>query len=163
MAGRERPDKALKARFGLNELGEPIDATVERFLELLLRKSPYRLRAFVVFGSRARGDWRPWSDTDVLLVMEGVEGKVVWGAMHELGLSWADFKGLPPAGLQARVFTPDGFRDALRAFSLTALDALEEGIVLYDDGFWRDVKAEFEEMKRRGIVKKTSFGWEVRG
>ena len=62
MARETRLHKRGIARFGLNERGEPVDRAVEGFLELLLKESPFKLKAFVVFGSRARGDWRPWSD-----------------------------------------------------------------------------------------------------
>ena len=33
-------------------------------------RSRYRLHAVVLFGSRARGDWGPWSDYDLLVVAD---------------------------------------------------------------------------------------------
>ena len=162
MARGARPFKQRVARFGLNEHGEPVDTAVEGFLELLLTKSPFKLRAFVVFGSRARGDWKPWSDTDVLLIMDGIEGKTLWEVMRELSDVWDGLRGLPLAGIEPRIFTPGEFSELLRRrTSLTVLDALEEGVVLYDDGFWRGVRAEFEEMKKKGLVEKTPTGWKV--
>ena len=63
--------------------------------------------------------------------------------------------------LEARIFTPEEFEEMLRSFSLTALDALEEGVVLYDDGFWRKMQAIFESMERDGLVKRIDGGWKV--
>ena len=56
----------------MGELGENVSAAPTEIIEALLRR-PYRLRSFVVFGSRARGDWRPWSDTDVVIIIDGLD------------------------------------------------------------------------------------------
>lgn len=136
MARETRLHKRGIARFGLNERGEPVDRAVEGFLELLLKESPFKLKAFVVFGSRARGDWRPWSDTDMLLIMDGLEGKPLQDVMRELKGVWNGLANLPAAGIEPRIFTPEEAIKLLhKRTSLTILDALEDGVTLYDDGF----------------------------
>lgn len=163
MARETRLHKRVIARFGLNEHGEPIDRALEGFLDLLLKESPFKLKAFVVFGSRARGDWKPWSDTDVLLIMDGLEGKTLQEVMRELKGVWNGLANLPAAGIEARIFTPEEATKLLhKRTSLTILDALEGGVTLYDDGFWSKLKAEFEDMKKKGLVKKTPGGWEIK-
>ena len=42
---------------------------------------------------------------------------------------------------------------------LTALDAMEEGIVLYDDGFWKEAQEAFQVAKREYGLKKIRDGW----
>jgi len=72
---------------------------------------------------------------------------------HGLGLPGDAAEAAERSCVAARVFTPERFQELLRSFNLTALDALEEGVVLFDDGFWREVKAEFERMKASGWRK----------
>jgi len=126
-----------------------------------LLRGPYRLRSFVVFGSRARGDWKPWSDTDVIIVIDGLDRPLKWRALWELGLPEEVVNRAHDIELEARIFTSEEFEEMLRSFSLTALDALEEGVVLYDDGFWRKMQSIFRRMKRDGLIKRIDDGWKV--
>ncbi len=148
-----------RTRFGVNELGLPVDESLGKLLKLLAER--YKLRAFVVFGSRARGDWKPWSDTDVVIILE-LDAPLKWGKLWELDLPKEAFRLAGRACVEERIFTPKQFRELLRSFGFTALDALEEGVVLYDDGFWEGLKSEFEEMKRKKVVQKTEKGWILR-
>jgi len=43
---------------------------VSRFVELLRRYYPERVQQTILFGSKARGDSRPWSDIDILIVVD---------------------------------------------------------------------------------------------
>lgn len=91
-----------------------------------------------------RGGWKPWSDTDVVMIIEVERPR--WGTLWELGLPKKVVLKAHKANLELRIFTPEGL--ALNEGSLTALDALEEGVVLYDDGFWRGMRITHLKMKR---------------
>jgi len=160
MVEEQRHHRLGEVYLGVGEFGEDVSAVLAEIIKALL-KGPYRLRSFVVFGSRARGDWKPWSDTDVVIIIDGLNKPLRWRALWELDLPEDVVNKAHDIELEARVFTPEEFEEMLRSFSLTALDALEEGVVLYDDGFWRKMRAVFERMERDGLVKRIDGGWKV--
>ncbi|MBS7649541.1 MAG: hypothetical protein QXH91_07705 [Candidatus Bathyarchaeia archaeon] len=43
---------------------------------------------------------------------------------------------------------------------LTALEALEYGLIVYGDGYIKEIMKKFNEMKRKELVK-TKEGWEI--
>jgi len=45
------------------------------------------------------------------------------------------------------------------ALDLTALDALQEGVALYDDGFWKEAKETFRKAKKEYRLRKIKNGW----
>lgn len=57
--------KALSSLLSTNE-----QQAVTRFLELLRQHYPERTLQMILFGSKARGDSRPWSDIDILIVVD---------------------------------------------------------------------------------------------
>lgn len=56
-------------------MGNRIDAAVMKFMEIV--SSHYKVDHFLLFGSRARHDFRPDSDIDVAVVIEGERGDFV--------------------------------------------------------------------------------------
>ncbi|MGH8998654.1 MAG: nucleotidyltransferase domain-containing protein [Acidimicrobiia bacterium] len=80
------------------------------------------LRAAVVVGSVARGDFNQWSDLDVLVVAEG------------LPAGWRDrcqaLSPLPP-GLQAVAWSPAELVERRRRGDPMALEAGEIGVVVW--------------------------------
>lgn len=61
--------------------------------------------------------------------------------------------------LEPRAYTPMEFLDALWSLDLTALDAVDEGIVLYEDGFWNEAKEAFMAVKKEYRLRKIRGGW----
>jgi predicted nucleotidyltransferase len=43
---------------------------VEAFVNLLHERHPFRILQTVLFGSKARGDSQPWSDIDILIIVD---------------------------------------------------------------------------------------------
>ncbi|MGQ0712148.1 MAG: nucleotidyltransferase domain-containing protein [Gemmatimonadaceae bacterium] len=79
------------------------------------------LRAAVVFGSVARGDFNRWSDIDLLVVAEDLP----LGAGARL-----DALGTWPAGIQPIAWTPREWRDQLARRNPIAIDAVAGGVWL---------------------------------
>lgn len=79
------------------------------------------VRAVVVFGSVARGDFNVWSDIDVLVVAE---------RLPDGALARADVIGPTPAGVQAVVWTPDEFRRRHVRNDPIAVEAVGAGVWL---------------------------------
>jgi len=138
--------------FGSTELKIDVKIGLEKYVKLL-RDSTLRVRAIILMGSRARGDWKAHSDTDILVVAENFpqshsELLVALYPPEVWGLS-----------LEPRAYTPEDFLDALWALDLTALDAVRDGVVLYDDGFWKEAQNTFQVAKREYGLKKIKDGW----
>ncbi len=82
-------------------------------------------RAVVVVGSVARGDFNKWSDTDVLVVIDGVPDDL----QGRLGLLGPTSK---PPGLQAIVWTTAELAERrARGTDPIARDAYDVGVVVH--------------------------------
>jgi len=47
----------------------------------------------------------------------------------------------------------------MKGFDIAVLDALEHGVVVYDDGFWEEARRVFEEFKREWELAEIEEGW----
>jgi predicted nucleotidyltransferase len=94
-------------------------AVAKRFAEAL--PGPLGVRAVVVFGSVARGDFNVWSDVDVLVVAEHLPTRALdrWAALGEV---------IPR--LQPVAWTPDEWRREHRRSNPIAAEAIEDGVWL---------------------------------
>lgn len=79
------------------------------------------VKAVVVFGSVARGDFNLWSDVDVLVIAEHVANG--W-------LARIVSVGEPPALVQPMVWTPAEWTQQLARNNAAALEAADRGIWL---------------------------------
>jgi uncharacterized protein len=90
------------------------------FVASIERQHP--LRAAVVFGSVARGDFNLWSDVDLLLIIDGFE---------ELGfLERLDELGERPPRVQPIVWTPEEWKRQLERRNAIAMEGSESGVWL---------------------------------
>lgn len=80
------------------------------------------VRAVVLAGSVARGDFNVWSDIDIVVVADALPERL----LDRLALLAAD----SPAGVEAVGFTPTELRRAAQRGNRLVLDAAEHGIVL---------------------------------
>ena len=106
------------------------------------------LRLAILYGSFARGDWRPGSDADLLLVADGLPAD----ARERWEMFYASVMGVP---VEPHAFTPEEFEEMVRRGRMTAADALTEGVVLYaEPSYLSRVLALFERAKEElGLVK----------
>lgn len=79
------------------------------------------VRAVVVFGSVARGDFHDSSDVDVLIVA---------GQLPDRALARNAAVGLPPARVEFVAWTPDEWRRERDRGNPIAVEAAERGVVL---------------------------------
>jgi len=133
---------------GVDELGTDVRFYAFNFRDKLLNRFGSAVRSVVVFGSRARGNWKPWSDVDIFVVLK------------EAPKGMERLKAMPHEPLiQPWVYTEDEVHEALRSFDIALLDALEHGIVLHDDGFWRGLKGQFSNFKEEWELVEVDEGW----
>jgi len=111
------------------------------------------LKLAILYGSFARGDWRPGSDVDLLIVAEELppDPGDRWDLIATL------VEGLP---VEPHAFTPSEFEDLVRHGRMTAADALTEGLVLYaDPAYLRYVKELFERAREELRLRKEGEAW----
>ena len=124
--------------------------TLRRAVKILSGK--LSLKAVVLFGSRARGDWGPWSDYDLLIIADFEEDY-----MERIGriLGLLEDVNLP---IEPHPYTPREAEELLRKGNPIIIDALEEGVILYGEENLHSLREVYAELKRRGLRKtKTSI------
>lgn len=94
-------------------------ARARRFADALDPK--LGVRAVVVFGSVARGDFHDSSDVDVLIVADRLPGRV---------LERNAAVGLPPPRVEFVAWTPDEWRRERDRGNPIAVEASDDGLVL---------------------------------
>lgn len=139
--------KRHKRGFGISEYGVDVEEALQKYVEML-HKGPLKVRSIILFGSRARGNHKPWSDTDIIIIAENPSCKV--------DLNPAEVWGI---GLEPKIYTPKEFIREIKEHDLTALDAIHEGINIYDDGFWDEARRVFKKVKREYKLKRIKGGW----
>jgi len=117
---------------------------LRRFVEAVV--SRWRTYAVVLYGSRARGDWMPWSDWDVIVVADFREPFLErLRALLELACP-----AVEPIG-----YTPEEFERGLLALNPTVISALVEGKALYGGDYLDAVR------RRIKWARKGECVWEV--
>jgi len=126
----------------------------ERFVELVREELGDRLVAAAVFGSLATGRFTEESDVDVLLVVEGVEGRSLCSRVWDLvplierlrgteeAAAWVREVGRGIPDISPIVLTPE----EVRRHPPLLLDVAFDALVLYDRGF---LARELGELRRR--------------
>ncbi|HID90397.1 TPA: nucleotidyltransferase domain-containing protein [Candidatus Bathyarchaeota archaeon] len=114
---------------------------LRRYVELLHERLGDRLRSVVLFGSVARGNWDESSDIDVLVVVDGWEGRL-WDRLRVL----LEVEGRLREGREYQEAVAKGYRPLFQPYPISTeeaqrthavyLDLVIDGVVLFDrDGF----------------------------
>jgi predicted nucleotidyltransferase len=119
------------------ELGEVVNCLRQRF----------KLYGVILFGSRARGDFKPWSDYDLLIV--GEFNKSYLDRLGEV-LEVLSCTNLP---IEPHPYTLDEAIKMLLKGNPLIVDALSEGIVLYETKEFEVLKERFNDLVRKGLRK----------
>lgn len=105
----------------------------------------------VLYGSMARGDYNVWSDIDFLVISD----KLPENPLKRLELLYS----LSDVPIEVKGYTRNEFLKMIEQRNPIALDALVEGKIIVDDGFWEVAKNKFEEVKRRYEMVKEHRRW----
>lgn len=98
---------------------------LDKFKSLLLnRVAVYKL---VLFGSRARGDADPFSDMDVLVVLEGAPSEEAFDYISDCAWEAGFAQGIVVVPV---VFTRDEWENSPQRYSLLACAVEAEGVLL---------------------------------
>jgi predicted nucleotidyltransferase len=133
----------------------PRISSLWRFVEGLLRDRGEGVVSIILFGSMAKGSYTIYSDYDVLVVSRHEE--------PPLKVRLYEYSKYSDGWVEPFVYTTEEVKRMLRSFNMLILDALKDGIVIHDKGFWSTLKGEFDEMLRSGILMPKENGWIIRG
>ena len=144
MEGVKGEGQLRRVNAGVLWNSKPAFELIARYIEEL-RGRGVNVSSVVLIGSRARGDWRPWSDIDLLIVVPKKE-----------------LKGLIPVGLvDARIYTKEELEEAIDGCEVEVVEAFEDGVVISDDGTWEGLRARYLRVKERYGVKRYKEGWRI--
>ncbi|MCX9011407.1 MAG: nucleotidyltransferase domain-containing protein [Candidatus Methanoperedens sp.] len=105
----------------------------------------------ILYGSMARGDYNLWSDIDFLVISD---------ELPENPLKKLEFLySLTEIPIEVKGYTRNEFLKMVEKRNPIALDALVEGKVIVDDGFWEIAKYKFEETKKKYELIKEDKHW----
>lgn len=132
-------------KFGYATYGKLLDQLLQRLKDAFGKDV---ILSFAVFGSVARGEARPDSDIDLLVVHKPVDFRPTW--------EFADVRSDLRESDEYRRLQEEGFRpDPYPIFMtekemyerpLILLDIMDHGIIIYDNGV---LKKRFESLKKR--------------
>ncbi len=105
----------------------------------------------ILYSSMARGDNNVWSDIDFLVISD----KLPENPLKRLEFLYS----LTDTPIEVKGYTKDEFLRMIEKRNPLALDALVEGKIIIDDGFWGIAKDKFEETKKRYELVKEHKKW----
>lgn len=106
----------------------------------------YTLECVILFGSQARGDFKPYSDIDLIIVGDFKEKFIDRGKFF---YEKHNYK----VGLDAFCYKPQEFNKMFNKGTVSILDAIDEGICLLGPNFFNDYKEKLIKLKKIGLKK----------
>ena len=138
----------------LDKLRElPRSTSLEKYLNELFKEKGNSIVSIILFGSMARGDYTKYSDYDLLIIISSDK------------LNFKDrlleFSKFSDGWVEPLVYTEEEAAQMFRDFNVLILDALKDGIVIYDRGFWDKLKESFNALLRKGVIAPKACGWRI--
>ncbi len=125
--------------------GRPAMKIIKQFLEDIKGRG-VNVKVVVLISSRARGDWKPWSDIDLLVVIDRDENR----------------RKIPVGLIDVKPYTVKELLEGIRKCEVEVIEAFEYGKVILDDGTWAYMRSEYEKVKRKYGIERYRGGWRVR-
>ncbi|HUT55440.1 MAG TPA: nucleotidyltransferase domain-containing protein [bacterium] len=101
-----------------------LDLITEQILARIRKQGP--VQRVVLFGSRARGEARPGSDFDILVIKESDEPR------HRRSIPYYEAVADLPVEVEIVIYTPEEVMDWSQVPEAFVTTALREGKVLYE-------------------------------
>lgn len=142
---------SLKPRLGHYKGTAALEAFVER-----CSTQPW-LKALVLFGSVARGDWHEYSDADICVIVNEPEVRPLdreW---------WLRIISLSDGFVQPHIYGQEQFLAMVDEIHRFAIEIVHWGILLAGDHhYWDEVKRRFAIASEHYGLEKTPKGWRWR-
>ena len=127
---------------------------LNRFLDTLLQQRGEEVAFVILFGSRARGDWLPGSDYDILIGLCGEDGKRLIDRIAEFS-----FPDMPDVEVLA--YSRLEWQRMVREFHPLLLEALAHGVILWDRGEFATLQKTFQQWRKEDFVQPWRSGWKI--
>jgi predicted nucleotidyltransferase len=137
-------EKILGIDIGKIWNGRPAIEYLANYIEQLSKLT--NVKAVVVIGSRAKGNWKLSSDIDAIIV---VDKAISYTELPSLGI------------VDPRIYTVEELFDAIKTAEYELIEAFEEGKIFYDDGIWKEMQKTYEEVKERLKIHRYKTGWRI--
>lgn len=135
-------------------MGEEVIGALRSYVSRLLELN-IPLASAVLFGSRARGDWLMESDIDLLLILRQSNARFI-DRIGELSRYWSG-----KWSLELFPYTISEVVELINRGSVGIYDALDHGIVIYDDGAFARLREAFRRAISEGVVRKVNGWWTI--
>jgi predicted nucleotidyltransferase len=124
------------------------------FVNAVLAQRSAALEFIVLFGSMARGDWSRGSDYDVLIGLCEDDNKRLLDRM-------AEFASAVRIALDVFPYSRSEWQRMFADRHPLLLEALEDGVVLWDQGAFATMRATFRQWRQQGQVQRWRCGWKI--
>ncbi|MEM4970535.1 MAG: nucleotidyltransferase domain-containing protein [Sulfolobales archaeon] len=129
----------------LSMRGRQLPAELARAVEILVEM--FKPIAIILFGSRARGDYKPWSDYDILIIADFDKSFLdrigdIFEALSNIDLP-----------IEPHLYTLEEALNMLDKGNPIIIDSLSEGLVLYKTPEFDKLVEKLDEMIRKGLRK----------
>ncbi len=119
-------------------------AIQEYCMEVINRFKP---ACIILYGSRAKGTFTGASDFDIIVISSNFKQDFL---SRIKDLIDANTSSLP---IEPLGYTEAEFETMLMAFRITALDAVREGVPLYGENYFNNLKNKLNELEKIGLYK----------
>lgn len=133
---------------------QPGYSYLAQFVERVLREKGEEIEFIVLYGSRAKGNWKPHSDFDLLIGLRIDDGKDFLSRLE-------DYWRLREKLVEPFVYSRSELAQMFAQFHGTLLEALDHGVVLFDRGQWACFQRQFQQWKEQGTVERVAVGWRI--
>jgi len=132
--------------------GEDLSRKLARLVDDLAER--LSLSSVILIGSRSRGEELESSDADLVVVSNDFEGMPLLNRMRLVGENW-----MPPPSLEVFPHTEREVVERSNTLTLHILEALDRGVILHDNGFFRRLREKFREKMRQGRIIRYRYGY----
>ena len=126
------------------------NTNLQEFLGVLTKKllADISLDCAILFGSRARDNFMPYSDIDMIFVGDFKEKFI-----ERPSLIFEHFDFTVGVGIDAFCYTPGEFKKMFLKGVVSILDAIDHGICIYGLDFYNEFKKQLERLKNKGLKR----------
>ncbi|MHA1805217.1 MAG: HEPN domain-containing protein [Promethearchaeota archaeon] len=116
--------------------------------------SSFSAEFIILFGSSAKGNYNYRSDLDLLIISDMITGNY-FDRLYKL-------QKISPGGIDFFIYNKAEFDQMVKNYHLIALEALSEGIILYDNNrLGKKYKNEIKKRRDEKIIQKCTRGWKI--
>lgn len=135
--------------------GLPRLNSLKRYLDELFEEKADKIVSIVLFGSMVKGTYTIYSDHDLLIIVSE-EDLSLKDRLYE-------YSRYSDGWIEPFVYTVRETEKMFEDKNPLILDALKDGVTLYDRGFWKSLRERFEKLLEKGVIAPRENGWIIRG